>query len=120
MVLEDILDFVKKHRGISSVTLALALTSGTPSYAFLDGEGHVINDGKESYSCNYKNHQLTAHCDYDTGKRKCLPYEILDKKGKKVNLEDLNPAGCMILLDPNTGICEDVEDSCICTDYNCC
>ena len=118
MALEDIISFIKKNRVISTGILTLALTSSTPSYALLDGEGRVINDGKEVYSCLYKSHRLTARCDYETGRRRCLPYKILDKKGKSINLENLNPAGCLIELDPNTGICDDVIGTC--TNYPCC
>ena len=110
------ISFIKKHRGISLV--ALMLTSTSPSFAFLDGDGRVINDGKVSYSCNYKGYRLRCH--YDDSIRRCLTYEVLDKDGGKIKIEDLNPGGCLIELDPNTGACKDIEDSCIQTNYPCC
>ncbi len=122
MVLENILEFMKKQRVLSLATLVLTLSTTTPSFALLNGDGVAINDGKESYSCIYKGHRLYARCDYDgSGQRHCLPYELFDLSGKKISMGSLNPTECLILLDPNTDTCTDIKDSCKGgPNYSCC
>lgn len=115
-----VLTFIRNHGSVFLSTLLLTTSIPTSSHALLDETGRVISGGKEVYGCDYKGHWMIVHCSYDQQKRyRCFPYDIRDSKGKQVSIESLNPKGCLIKLDPNTGLCHDLENSCNST-YPCC